>query len=165
MQELFTLRTLCVFVHMVSWYHKNIEWKNIGLKFKTILGYGILIVLLAVTIYLFRSEQVKRNTLLRNERKLVATWQLTEYCLEHKVSFNKMYQIVREEFPNMSSIPGYRKLTHLGFLYSKFYEEYKNLCLYNRPVKHPFFLVGQAEHSADLLTHPEIGRASCRERV
>ena len=125
-----------------------------GLKFKIILGYGILIVLLAVTIYLFRSEQVKRNTLLRNERKLVVTWQLTEYCLEHKVSFNKMYQIVREEFPNMSSIPGYRKLTHLGFLYSKVYEEYKNLSLYNRPVKHPFFLVGQAEHSADLLTHP-----------
>lgn len=125
-----------------------------GLKFKIILGYGILIVLLAVTIYLFRSEQVKRNTLLRNERKLVVTWQLTEYCLEYKVSFNKMYQIVREEFPNMSSIPGYRKLTHLGFLYSKVYEEYKNLSLYNRPVKHPFFLVGQAEHSADLLTHP-----------
>lgn len=49
-----------------------------GLKFKIILGYGILIVLLAVTIYLFRSEQVKRNTLLRNERELVATWQLTE---------------------------------------------------------------------------------------
>ena len=91
------------------------------MKFKIILGYGILIVLLAVTIYLFRSGQVKRNTLLRNERKLVATWQLTEYCLEHKVSFNKMYQIVREEFPNMSSIPGYRKLTQLGFLYSKVY--------------------------------------------
>ena len=49
-----------------------------GLKFKIILGYGILIVLLAVTIYLFRSEQVKRNTLLRNERELVVTWQLTE---------------------------------------------------------------------------------------
>lgn len=49
-----------------------------GLKFKIILGYGILIVLLAVIIYLFRSEQVKRNTLLRNERELVATWQLTE---------------------------------------------------------------------------------------
>lgn len=39
-----------------------------------------------------------------------------------------MYQIVREEFPNVSSIPGYRKLTHLGFFYSKVYEEYKNLC-------------------------------------
>ena len=49
-----------------------------GLKFKIVLGYGILIVLLAVTIYLFRSEQVKKNTLLRNERELVATWQLTE---------------------------------------------------------------------------------------
>lgn len=49
-----------------------------GLKFKIILGYGILIVLLAVIIYLFRSEQVKRNTLLRNERELVATCQLTE---------------------------------------------------------------------------------------
>ena len=76
-----------------------------GLKFKIILGYGILIVLLAVTIYLFRSEQVKRNTLLRNERKLVVTWQLTEYCLEHKVSFNKMYQIVREEFPVIENLP------------------------------------------------------------
>ena len=49
-----------------------------GLKFKIIFGYSILIVLLAVTIYLFRSEQIKRNTLLRNERELVNTWQLTE---------------------------------------------------------------------------------------
>lgn len=49
-----------------------------GLKFKIISGYGILIALLAVTIYLFRSEQIKRNTLLRNEKEPVATWQLTE---------------------------------------------------------------------------------------
>lgn len=65
-------------------------------------------------------------------KELCATGQQScsfrEYCLEHKVSFSKMYQIVREEFPKMSSIPGYRKLTHLGFLYSKVYEEYKNLC-------------------------------------
>ena len=96
-----------------------------GLKFKIILGYGILIVLLAVTIYLFRSEQVKRNTLLRNERKLVATWQLTEYCLEHKVSFNKMYQIVRKEFPNLSSIPGYRNLPIWGFFSLRFMKNTK----------------------------------------
>jgi len=49
-----------------------------GLKVKIIFGYGILIVLLAVTIYLFRSEQIKKNTLLRNEKELVTTWQLTE---------------------------------------------------------------------------------------
>lgn len=49
-----------------------------GLKLKIILGYAILIALLAVTICLFRREQIKRNTLLRNERELVHTWQLTE---------------------------------------------------------------------------------------
>lgn len=49
-----------------------------GIKVQIIFGYSILIVLLAVTIYLFRSEQIKRNTLLRNERELVNTWQLTE---------------------------------------------------------------------------------------
>ena len=27
-----------------------------------------------------------------------------EFCLEHGVSYNRMYQIAREEFPNMSSI-------------------------------------------------------------
>lgn len=32
-----------------------------GLKFKIIFGYSILIVLLAVTIYLFRSEQIKEK--------------------------------------------------------------------------------------------------------
>ena len=95
------------------------------MKFKIILGYGILIVLLAVTIYLFRSGQVKRNTLLRNERKLVATWQLTEYCLEHKVSCSKMYQIVRKEFPNLSSIPGYRNLPIWGFFSLRFMKNTK----------------------------------------
>lgn len=49
-----------------------------GLKFKIILGYGILIILLAVTIYLFRREQIKRNALLRNEKELVHVWKLTE---------------------------------------------------------------------------------------
>lgn len=49
-----------------------------GLKLKIILGYAILITLLAVTICLFRREQIKRNTLLRNEKELVHTWQLTE---------------------------------------------------------------------------------------
>lgn len=49
-----------------------------GLKLKIILGYAILIALLAVTICLFRREQIKRNTLLRNEKELVHTWQLTE---------------------------------------------------------------------------------------
>lgn len=49
-----------------------------GLKIKIILGYGILIILLAVTIYLFRREQIKRNALLRNEKELVHVWKLTE---------------------------------------------------------------------------------------
>lgn len=49
-----------------------------GLKFKIVLGYGILIVVLAITIYLFRKEQINRNTLHRNEKELVHTWQLTE---------------------------------------------------------------------------------------
>ena len=47
-----------------------------GLKFKIILGYTILITLLAVTICLFRREQIKRNTLLRNEKELVHTLSL-----------------------------------------------------------------------------------------
>lgn len=54
-----------------------------GLKFKIIFGYGILIALLIVTIYIFRKEQMNRNTLHRNEKELVHTWQLTEeICID-----------------------------------------------------------------------------------
>ena len=53
-----------------------------GLKFKIIFGYSILIVLLAVTIYLFRSEQIKRNTLLRNERELVTLGNLQNRSMQ-----------------------------------------------------------------------------------
>ena len=54
-----------------------------GLKFKIIFGYGILIALLIVTIYIFCKEQMNRNTLHRNEKELVHTWQLTEeICID-----------------------------------------------------------------------------------
>ena len=54
-----------------------------GLKFKIIFGYVILIALLIVTIYIFRKEQMNRNTLHRNEKELVHTWQLTEeICID-----------------------------------------------------------------------------------
>lgn len=49
-----------------------------GLKSKIILGYGILIALLIVTIYMFRKEQINRNILHISEKELVHTWQLTE---------------------------------------------------------------------------------------
>lgn len=69
-------------------------------------------------------------------KELCATGQQScsfrEFCLEHGVSYNRMYQIAKEEFPTMSSIPGYSRLTHLGFLYSKVYEEYKDLCLHGK---------------------------------
>lgn len=63
---------------MIGLCRKNNKRVHMGLKLKIILGYAILIALLAVTICLFRREQIKRNTLLRNERELVHTWQLTE---------------------------------------------------------------------------------------
>jgi signal transduction histidine kinase/DNA-binding response OmpR family regulator len=50
-----------------------------GLKFKIFMGYVILIALLAFTIFLFRKEQVKRNTLKRNEKELVNFHRLSEY--------------------------------------------------------------------------------------
>ncbi len=49
-----------------------------GLKFKIFMGYVILIALLAFTIFLFRKEQVKRNTLKRNEKELVNFHRLSE---------------------------------------------------------------------------------------
>lgn len=63
---------------MIGLCRKNNKRVHMGLKLKIILGYAILIALLAVTICLFRREQIKRNTLLRNEKELVHTWQLTE---------------------------------------------------------------------------------------
>lgn len=62
-------------------------------------------------------------------KELCATGQQScsfrEYCLEHKVSCSKMYQIVRKEFPNLSSIPGYRNLPIWGFFSLRFMKNTK----------------------------------------
>lgn len=65
-----------------------------GLKFKIVLGYGILIVVLAITIYLFRKEQINRNTLHRNEKELVHTWQLTEEIYTDLLEFTTYGEMV-----------------------------------------------------------------------
>ena len=49
-----------------------------GLKIKIFTGYGILIALLAFTVYLFRKEQVKRNALQKNKKELACFHKLSK---------------------------------------------------------------------------------------
>lgn len=49
-----------------------------GLKFKIFMGYSILIAILAFTVYFFRKEQIKKNTLRKGETELLQRHQLTQ---------------------------------------------------------------------------------------
>ena len=44
-----------------------------GLRFKILIGYSILITLLVFIVYLFRQEQIKHNTLQKAEQEMVYT--------------------------------------------------------------------------------------------
>lgn len=48
------------------------------LKIKILLGYTILILLLAFIVHLFRQEQMKRDSLRKEEKELIAIRHLTE---------------------------------------------------------------------------------------
>lgn len=52
-----------------------------GVRIKVIIGYCVLIALLAFIVYLFRQEQVKHNTLQKEEKELIHTRKLTEQVL------------------------------------------------------------------------------------
>lgn len=49
-----------------------------GLRFKMLIGYSILITLLVFIVYLFRQEQIKRSVLQKDEREMVYTHKLVE---------------------------------------------------------------------------------------
>lgn len=51
-----------------------------------------------------------------------------EYCKEKGVSYSRMYLLVKDEFPNICAIPGYRRCTRTGILCSMVYEEFRDLC-------------------------------------
>lgn len=51
---------------------------KMGLRLKIIIGYSILVALLAFIVYLFRQEQIKRSNLQKDEREMVYTRKLVE---------------------------------------------------------------------------------------
>ena len=54
-----------------------------GLRFKILIGYSILITLLVFIVYLFRQEQIKHNTLQKAEQEMVYTHKLVERTYMH----------------------------------------------------------------------------------
>ena len=71
---------------------KETFWKTIfiyktsekmGLRFKILIGYSILITLLVFIVYLFRQEQIKHNTLQKAEQEMVYTHKLVERTYMH----------------------------------------------------------------------------------
>lgn len=54
-----------------------------GLRFKIVIGYSILIALLVFIVYLFRQEQIKRSILQKDEREMVYTQKLVERTYVH----------------------------------------------------------------------------------
>ena len=52
----------------------------------------------------------------------------SEYCLEHGVSQWQMAIVLKDEYQPVQTITGYRRITGKGLLYSKIYEDFKELC-------------------------------------